>query len=299
MAKEDMVNDSDMDQDFEDIHNEEDLNEGDEQDHDDPIVAKAIEQGWRPEDEWDGDPADWVDAKEFVYRGQLMERISKESKTRKRIESELTEVKQALKALSDHNKKIAQLEYQRALKQLKKEKALALEEGDHEAVIEIDDRIDDLKDSQDEFDTQEDDTTSTKQGQYSPEDVAKLQSWIGKNPWFNTDIVMQGAVDALANRYLSDNPDDVEGMLHFVDKEIRKEFPHKFKKKPSGSAVTETTGRGVAKKKTKGKQYSTKDLSDEQLTVAKQFVKLGTFENVQEYVDQLAELGELPAQQGE
>lgn len=271
----------------------------DEEEHD-PVVAKALEQGWRPEDEWDGDPADWVDAKEFVFRGQLMERISQENKTNKKLQSELEGVKKALKELGEHNKKLAKIEYDRALKKLKQEKLNALEEGDHSTVLEIDEQIDSLKETQDDYDYGVDDQEEEDtRPQYTDEDVKLLQTWVSRNPWFNTDVAMNGAVDALANRYLAKHPEDVEGMLKYVDVEIRKEFPHKFKKRATGQSVTEVNGRGQSKKKTVTKKFSEKDLNDEQRTVAKTFVKQGVFDSVQEYIDQLVELGELPAQQGE
>src|SRR5690554_228223 len=37
------------------------------------LEEKARQQGWRPFEEWDGDPDDWVGAETFVVRGQLFD----------------------------------------------------------------------------------------------------------------------------------------------------------------------------------------------------------------------------------
>ena len=36
-----------------------------------PYEGQAREMGWRPKDEWEGEPEKWRDAKEFVERGEL------------------------------------------------------------------------------------------------------------------------------------------------------------------------------------------------------------------------------------
>ena len=90
-------------------------------------------------------------------------------------------------------------------------------------------------------------------------------------------------------------------MLKYVDQQIRKEFPHKFKKLPVGASVTGTSGRGKSKMQVnkRNNKFSYKDLSKEQQGIADSFVASGVYTDAQEYVDQLAELGEIPAQLGE
>ena len=43
----------------------------------DPFIEKASAAGWRPLEEYDGDPEQWVDAKEFVKRAPLYEQMRK------------------------------------------------------------------------------------------------------------------------------------------------------------------------------------------------------------------------------
>ena len=38
----------------------------------DPIETRALEMGWRPKEEFDGNEEDFIDAKEFVRRKPLL-----------------------------------------------------------------------------------------------------------------------------------------------------------------------------------------------------------------------------------
>ena len=40
-----------------------------------PIEQKALEMGWRPKEEFEGEEADFIDATEFVRRKPLFEKI--------------------------------------------------------------------------------------------------------------------------------------------------------------------------------------------------------------------------------
>ena len=110
-----------------------------------PIEAQAREQGWTPREEFDANPDNagkkWRDAEEFVDRGELFSKIDELSRKYKSTQKTLDQ-------LNDHHKKVKDAEYQRALNTLKAQKKEALEEGDADALIEIDDRIADVKAAQ-------------------------------------------------------------------------------------------------------------------------------------------------------
>ena len=68
------------------------------------IQLKAIDQGWIPKEEFDGDPEAFIDAAEFVRRGELFEKIEKQSK-------QLKAVREALEAFRIHHSKVKENEY--------------------------------------------------------------------------------------------------------------------------------------------------------------------------------------------
>ena len=102
---------------------------------------KAMEQGWVPQDQWEGDPEQWRPAKEFLDRGELFKKIEDQNRT-------IKEFKRALDDLKQHHSKTRETEYARALQALKAQKKTALEEGDADTVIKLDDQIDLVKEEQ-------------------------------------------------------------------------------------------------------------------------------------------------------
>lgn len=102
------------------------------------IEQQAIDQGWRPKTEYEGDPSKWVDASIFVARAPLFEHIDAQKR-------ELKEVKKALKLMASHHARTREVEYQRALDSLRSQKKAALTDMDADAVINIDERIDLVK----------------------------------------------------------------------------------------------------------------------------------------------------------
>lgn len=257
----------------------------------DDFELRASEKGWVPEDEWEGDPTDWRPAKEFLDRGELMDRISSQTRQLERYSSEVQDLKSGLKVLAEHNKKVAKLEYEKAMKDLKGKKAEALSYGDHDTVVELDEQIDELKESKKEIEEVEE-KPQDKRSEPHP-DVIK---WMGDNSWYNTNMIMQGAADAIAKQYLSQNPkaqEDPVQVLEYVTKEIRKEFPDKFSTKRKPAGVPDPSSSGGSRSSASGtKKHSVKSLSTEQRKIAKKFADTGVMTE-QEYVDQLVELGEL------
>jgi hypothetical protein len=55
-----------------------------------PDEQRAMEHGWRPKEEWEGDPEDWVSAREFNRRGELFARIAKYGNENKEMRDSFT-----------------------------------------------------------------------------------------------------------------------------------------------------------------------------------------------------------------
>ena len=257
-----------------------------------PAEEKAMSSGWRPEDEWSGDSDDWIDAKTFNRNGEFMSRIQQQTKELNSNRSELDALKAGMKELGDHNKKIAEQEFKKAMKSLKQEKVVALEEEDHSAVVDIEDKIDDLKDAKREMDVAAKEEVEHPVDQnIAPNPV--FTEWANTNDWYRKNISMRGAADAIGMEYADSHKDaPIEEVLQYVTKRMTEEFPNKFSnsRKNDPSIVTEPTGAGKRIKKNK---YTEKDLTAEQREFANMFVKTGAFDDVQEYVDSLVKSGDL------
>ena len=259
-----------------------------------PAELKALEDGWRPLSEWEGNEEDWVSAKEFNFRGELMSRISSQSGQLNDYKKKADELSEAIKILGEHHKKTAEIERKRILDGLKKEKALALEENDTEAVVEIDDQIADIK-----ADMKADaEATEDKGGDAPNQTPPEVTAWLANpsNSWYHNDPVLKGVANTVSEDYMRRHPEaSIMDMLNYTDTKVREEMPHKFpdtedevrKPKPK---VTEKSTTPRTQKKSK---FTIRDLTPEQQSVVKTFVDTGVYANAQEYVDELIANGQL------
>jgi len=99
-----------------------------------PIEQKAISMGWRPKEQFEGDEEEFIDAKEFVRRQPLFDRIENQNK-------KLKNVTQALEALKGHYTRVEEAAVQKAINQLKAQRKSALADGDGDTFELIDDEI--------------------------------------------------------------------------------------------------------------------------------------------------------------
>lgn len=179
-----------------------------------PLMQEALDQGWVPKEEFDGDPERFVDYGEFVRRGELFRKIETQSK-------DVKELRRALNELAKHNSKIREVEYARALADFKSQKKTALAEGDYDKVEEIEEKIDLVKDQQR---VQQQQAAQTA----IPQEVhPELQSWMSKNPWYETNRSMRGWADARGVELAEEgkNPREV---LKALETEVKERFKEKF-----------------------------------------------------------------------
>lgn len=203
------------------------------------IELKAIDQGWIPKEEFDGDPSEFIDAPEFVRRGELFEKIERQSK-------ELKALRQGHEALRKHHLKVKETEYERALKTLRAERKQAMINGDTEHALALEEKIDDLQADKKLLVEEARQAEIDEEDSYTPQ----FQSWVERNTWYETDDVMRGAADALGKK-LHAQGNSPERVLELVEKEIRKEFPHKFQRQtPRFPAVEPSSRSGGGSKDT-------------------------------------------------
>lgn len=227
---------------------------------------QAMEQGWVPQDEWEGDPEQWRPAKEFLDRGELFKKIEDQNRT-------IKEFKRALDDLKGHHAKTRETEYARAIQALKAQKIAALEEGDAATVVKLDDQIDLVKDEQ----------SKLKQAAYEPQEPQvspEFTNWVDKNKWYETSQPMRAYADALGRdlAYKGLSPGEV---LKEVERQVREEFPQKFRNanRDKPGAVEGSTNKG-------GKTGGDVVLSDDERRVMQRFVRTGVMTE-KEYMAEL------------
>jgi len=236
-----------------------------------PVELRAMESGWVPEDQWEGEPELWRPAKEYVDRGELFKKIDDQNRT-------IKDFKRALDDLKGHHSRVRETEYARALVALKGQKKTALEDGDAEEVIKIDDQIDLVREEQKRL------AQATP-----PQDAApapEFTNWVDRNKWYETSEPMRAYADSLGRKLAAagSSPTDV---LKEVERQVKQEFPHKFTNPNRGKpgAVEGSSGKG-------GKGVDSFALSDDERRVMQRFVRSGVMTEAQYIKDLKSVRGE-------
>lgn len=220
-----------------------------------PTQLKALDQGWKPKDQFDGPEDEFIDAPEFVRRGELFSKIETQNK-------ELKAVRRALEEFRANQSKDKTQAIERAIKSLKQERRAAIEDGDTSRAFELEDEIESI--SAEKTQIAQDSARPSVQ-EVNPE----FQDWQNANSWYGKDNVMRAAADAIGFD-LARSGMSPSQVLKEVAKEIRKEFPHKFTN-PKGaraSAVESSTRTGTTRS-------SEVELDDTERMIMKRLVERG------------------------
>lgn len=232
---------------------------------------KAMESGWKPKEEFGGDTSKWVDAEEFNRRGELFDKIDVLSR-------DLKESKKALRMLQEHHQKVRESEYKRALTELKAEKKAAYESGDSDKLVEIDDRIAEVKVLQTREEQQ------LKQQANSPD--PRFVQWVERNNWYAQDTELRAFADTTGTAHAASNPGkSPEEVLDYVSKKVRQAYPEKFTN-PNRTKPSAVEGNAQIKDTSRKPAYQ---LSEEEVRVMNTFVRQGIMTK-DEYIAQLKQV---------
>lgn len=234
-----------------------------------PVELQAREQGWVPKDDFKGEEHKWVDAGEFLRRGELFSKIESQNK-------ELKAIRETLLQFKDHHSKVQETAYKKAIADLKAKKKEALLEGDADLVIEVDEQLDEVKDAQRRIATQP--AAQEPQGEHPV-----FVNWKSQNSWYESNKPMRGWADVRGLELAQEgkSPDEV---LKIIGREVRQEFPNKFENpnRAKAGAVEGAVQRG-------NRGGDSFELTGEQRNMMNKFVKSGLMTE-KEYIDELKAL---------
>lgn len=237
------------------------------------VEYRAAEQGWKPLEEWTesgGDAGEWRDARAFLDRGELLNRISSQSK-------EMKELRKTLRAFEDLNKKLAETKFNDKLVELKEAKKQALEAGDAGRVVDLDEQIDVTKDALAENKAQ----TIVKEE--TPDMHPEFQRWVEKNSWYGQNDEMRMFADNVGTSFAKMNRDKTpQEVLKYVENRVKRAYADQFmntrREEPS-----KVEGGATRRAATKPTDYS---LSAEEEQVMNTLVRGGHMTR-DEYIKQL------------
>lgn len=231
----------------------------------------ARQFGWVPEDEFKGNPDDWRDAETFLKRGKeingfLRKDFQKVQEKLAARDLEIAEIREAMEEFRKYHNETEARTYKRALEDLKKQKIEAIEQGDGERVLEIEDNIDAIKEAQTKPAPKE---TATQSGP-SQKDYF---DWAKTNTWYVTDPELKAVAELYGQELNTFNP-ELKGraFLDEITKQVKENFPEKFenKNRQFGTVGSSSDGRAPGGLKNK-RGYN--DLPAEAKAACDKFVK--------------------------
>lgn len=157
------------------------------------IIQEARNLGWVPQDEFKGNPDSWVDADEFVERGKHLmpilrqnnRRLQQDLLTRDReintLKANLENAQKAIDRLDAHYTEATKRAVAKAKIELREQIKQAREDNDVDAELELQEKLDELKDSEKQAATA---ATTEKKPVTTTDLDPDFVAWNRENPWF-------------------------------------------------------------------------------------------------------------------
>lgn len=253
-----------------------------------PIEVKAQSMGWRGKEHWTGSDEEFIDAAEFVRRKPLFDKIESQKNF---YDRKIRDVETTLNQLAQHHTKVKEVEYQRALTDMRHAKREAIKEGDAVGALAITDQMEELYVERQAQVQQANIEAQQLAAQKAPGYSQEFLSWVKTNEWYAKDPEMNGFADGLAAAYIkhaqaSGKTINESDVFDHVNTQIRKQYPDKFENPNRDRPGTVSSGdRGG-----KGSPKPLKTLPPEYEAVARNFEKNDVMSRA-EYIKQLTEMG--------
>lgn len=230
------------------------------------VEQAAIDRGWKPKEEYSGDPTRWRSAEVFMALDEPLKRIEHQSK-------EVKQLRAAIEASKEHYSKVEAAAFDRALKSLKEDRKQAMIDGDTEKVFALEEEADAIKVQKAQAELQARKPVVEDAPQINPE----FTEWRNRNSWYQSDKAMTAVADVYG-RELHDEGHTPAQVLRMVAEKIKEDFPQKFNKGSKNQAV-EPSSRGG---RSSGGNES---LSQTEVDIMRKIVKSGVMTEAQYRAD--------------
>ncbi len=211
------------------------------------VEARAREMGWKPKEEFELDPARWVDAETYVKRGEdvlplLRANNRKLSEDVVSLRMQLKENQQAIQDLKDFNTDIAKNNAKAREAKLLDSIKEAKTSGDVDTEVQLTSQLTDLKAEIKIAEATKPAAKATEQPAVTPEQ----KQWLADNPWFGSDKRKTGYAFGIAEELRAQGI--VAGTSEFykaMDREMDKQFNQNTRRREP-SKVEDANGAGGA-----------------------------------------------------
>jgi len=238
-----------------------------------PIEEEARALGWRPKEEFDRDPENWVDADRFMEMPKTQLRVSRDlnkaisdklDAAEKAREADMQAVKAANKAAMDRVRQQEQARYEEQLAAIRSEKTKAVELADVDAYQNLEAQEAKLKPPEQE----------------APESYPEVDKYRAENEWTQNPLLWKEAAEAV-NFMPNRDQATPQQQLAFAERAIRDKYPHKFQAPAPKPSRVDSGGLGGAP--VTRRQKGASDLPADVRKVAAEFVEEGVYDSVDQY----------------
>lgn len=232
--------------------------------------------GWRPREEFKGDPEVWTDADTFLERREHNVKMQRDS---------IEKLKREVARLSKQVGRADREGFNRAMEQIAQRKLDAVEVGDVQAFKEAEKAEKEL----------------VAKGNEPEVDQAKLKrdfiEWRSENTWYGTQPVISAWADQAAEDMMEERGVsilDLDGLNELAERvkaKFAKKFPDQFGAEDEGEESPKPRKRspveGVSQARGRGGVKTAADLDPRARQIAEQMVRQGLFKDVNEYAKEL------------
>jgi hypothetical protein len=239
---------------------------------------EAGRKGWVPKNQYKKNPDTWVDAQTFLERGdRFVTNLQRDvAKLTQKLE-DFEGTKAAFVKFSEDTIARKDVELKEAISALKIQRVQAIREGEDDLAVQLDDRIDLLKEQRNEVKAAPAVAAARKAEPDAQDPV--LQEWIEEdNSWFNDEPKLRDFAIKVGEQMIADG-ETVRGR-RFLDKVrsvMETEFPRRFKaKKEDATYKGGESSTAASGNKTGGVSGKTeRDLPAVDLALMKEFIATG------------------------
>lgn len=257
------------------------------------IETRARAMGWRPQEEFNGDPSKWRSAEDFVRRGEeelpvLRENLRRMTSTVSDLQSRLSRQEQEHKASFERLDKMSSAALQRQKETLEASYQAAMRNAAAQGDVEAYDRLDaGRRQAVGEFDSQIAEVgkpveTKDQTPQIDDASKATVEGWIVKNPWFKTDGELSGLATWYHGHLQQTKPNlSLEENLRETERFVRQRFPEKFGTAAPSPSPVEGGGSRMSSSQPRSRGWN--ELPPDAKSQGAKFIKDGLFKDQAEY----------------
>lgn len=236
------------------------------------IEVKARRMGWFPKESFKGDPERWVDAAEYVRRGEevlpivqannrdLQLRVDQATRELQETKQLLSAATESIEALKEFNSEMSRQKVKEHRQEIAQALVQAKKEGDAETEVELQSQLNEADQALREAGKKPDSKPAeAKPNGSPPEIVPEVKAWMKDNPWFGTDFRKTGLANGVAEEIRAKNP-GIKGQafLDALDEELSQipGFGNPERESPARMEGGGGRGNGSGNGQGKGRNYA-------------------------------------------